>query len=224
MLNRLELLVGKENIEKLRNSIVLVVGVGGVGGYAVEALARSGIGKLILIDPDVVEESNINRQLVALSSTIGEYKVDVLKERIRSMGLETEVTVYRDFVKEENISTYIQNVDYIVDACDTLLTKLALIVHSDKMGIPLISSMGTGNKMDPTKLSIMELSKTSYDPLAKKLRKLVRDAHIKEPIMVVASTEEKKVMGEKLIPSNVFVPATAGMICASYIVNKIISR
>lgn len=221
MLDRLELLIGKENIEKLRNSTILVVGVGGVGGYAVETLARSGIGNLILIDPDVVEETNINRQLVALTSTIGKYKVEVLKSRIEDMGLDTFVMTYKEFVTKDNIDTYLENVDFVVDACDTLLTKLA-IIESCKKNIAFISSMGTGNKMDPTKFQIMDLSKTSYDPLAKKLRKLVRDANIVGPIMVVASTEEKKVDGKQVIPSNAFVPGVAGMICASYIINQIV--
>lgn len=224
MLDRLELLVGKEKISKLQKSKVLVIGVGGVGGYTVEALARSGVGHLVLIDPDVVEESNINRQLVALTSTIGKYKVEVLKDRIEDMGLHTSVTIYKDFVTKENIDSYLENIDYVVDACDTLLTKLAIISSCKKKGIPFISSMGTGNKMDPTKFCITELSKTSYDPLAKKLRKLVRDAHIKGPIMVVASTEGKQVNGSKTIPSNAFVPGVSGMICASYIINQIVSR
>ncbi len=222
MLDRLELLIGKENIEKLRNSTILVVGVGGVGGYAVETLARSGIGNLILIDPDVVEETNINRQLVALTSTIGKYKVEVLKSRIEDMGLDTFVMTYKEFVTKDNIDTYLENVDFVVDACDTLLTKLAIIESCKKKNIAFISSMGTGNKMDPTKFQIMDLSKTSYDPLAKKLRKLVRDANIVGPIMVVASTEEKKVDGKQVIPSNAFVPGVAGMICASYIINQIV--
>ncbi len=224
MLERLELLVGKENVFKLKNSKVLVIGVGGVGGYAVEALARSGIGNLTLVDPDIVDISNINRQLVALSSTIGQYKVDVLKSRIEDMGLETSVRIFKDFVTKDNIDRYTENIDFVIDACDTVLTKLAIIENCKKRNIPFISSMGTGNKMDPTKFSIMDLSKTSYDPLAKKLRKLVKDANIKGSILVVASTEEKKVEGEKTIPSNAFVPGTAGMICASYVVNQIVSR
>lgn len=224
MLDRLEILIGKECIEKLQNSKVLLIGVGGVGGYAAEALARSGIGSIVLIDPDIVEESNINRQLVALSSTIGKYKVEVMKTRIEEMGLSTSVTVYKEFVTKENVSFYLTGVDYVIDACDTLLTKLAIIEACKKKNIPFISSMGTGNKMDPTQFSIMELSKTSYDPVAKKLRKLVRDASIKGPIIVVSSKEEKKVGGEKVIPSNAFVPGVAGMICASYVINNIVSR
>lgn len=224
MLDRLELLVGKENIEKLQNSCVLLIGVGGVGGYAAEALARSGIGNIILIDPDVVEKTNCNRQLVALSSTIGKYKVDVMKSRIEDMGFNSEVTVYKEFVTEENILSYLEHVDYVIDACDTLLTKFAIIKFCKNKHIPFISSMGTGNKMDPTQFSIMDLSKTSYDPLAKKLRKLVRDEKISGPIWVVSSKEEKNINGETVIPSNAFVPGVAGMICASYVINDIVSR
>lgn len=224
MLDRLEILIGKECIEKLQNSKVLLIGVGGVGGYAAEALARSGVGNIVLIDPDTVEESNINRQLVALSSTIGKYKVEVMQSRIKDMGLNTSVITYKEFITKENLSSYLEGVNYVIDACDTLLTKLAIIKECKNREIPFISSMGTGNKMDPTQFSIMDLSKTSYDPIAKKLRKLVRDASVKGPIMVVSSKEEKKVDGEKQIPSNAFVPGVAGMICASYVINDIVSR
>lgn len=224
MLDRLELLIGKENIKKLQNSSVLLIGVGGVGGYAAETLARSGIGNIILIDPDVVEETNSNRQLVALSSTLGKYKVEVMKDRMEDIGLNSIVTTYKEFITEENIDNYLENVDYVIDACDTLLTKLAIIKHCKNRQIPFISCMGTGNKMDPTKFEIIDLYKTSYDPLAKKLRKLVRDASIDGPIWVVASKEEKKVDGNTSIPSNAFVPGVAGMICASYVVNDIVSR
>ncbi len=224
MLERLELLIGKENLVKLRNVRVLVIGVGGVGGYAVEALARSGIGSLVLVDPDVVEESNVNRQLVALSSTIGQKKVDVLKSRVQDIGLDTNVDVFYDYVTEENIDFYLNDVDFIVDACDSAMTKLAIMKKSLEGSIPLISCMGTGNKMDPSRLTITELSKTNYDPLAKKLRKLVRDFHLKGKIMVVSSKEEKRKKGERIIPSNAFVPGSAGLLCASYVINQIISR
>lgn len=222
-LERLELLIGNENINILKNKTVLVIGVGGVGGYAVEVLARSGIGHIVLVDPDVVEESNINRQLVALTSTIGKYKVEVLKSRIEDMGLGTTISIFKDFVTEENIDSYLE-VDYVIDACDTLLTKFSIIEKCLEKNIPFISSMGTGNKMDPSKLEIMDLKKTSYDPLAKRLRKLVSTAGLKGNIPVVASKEEKKVCGEHVIPSNAFVPASAGILCASYVINQIVNR
>ncbi len=220
MLERLSLLVGEDKIEKLHGTRVLVVGVGGVGGYAVEALARSGIGYLYLIDHDTVEESNINRQIVALKSTLGKYKVDVLKERIEDMGLGTRVDVSYEFLTQNNLDNYLENIDYVVDACDTLKTKFSLIESCLARNIPFISCMGTGNKLDPSQLEITELEKTSYDPLAKKLRKMVKDAKLKGKIMVVSSKEAKQVQNEKVIPSNSFVPATAGMLCASYIVRK----
>lgn len=222
MLERLALLVGEENLEKLKNSTVLIVGVGGVGGYAVEALARTGIGNLILIDPDKVDITNINRQLVALKSTIGLYKVDVLKKRIEDMGLNTRTTTHKVFLTMDNLDLYLDGVDYVIDACDTLLTKFAIIKKCKERGISFVSSMGTGNKLDPTRLSILKLSNTSYDPLAKRLRKMVKENHIKGDIMVVASTEEKHTSAAGVIPSNAFVPATSGMICASYVVNQII--
>lgn len=224
MLERLELLVGTENLDKLRNSNVLVIGIGGVGGYAVESLARSGIGSLTLVDPDVVEKTNINRQIVALTSTIGKYKVDVAKERVQDIGLDTHVRIAKEFVTEENIEDYLEEIDFVIDACDTLLTKLAIIKACKKRDISFISCMGTGNKMDPTKFCIMDLSKTSYDPLAKRLRKLVRDSNIEGFIPVVVSTEMKNVDVKDTIPSNSFVPGVAGMICASYVINQLISR
>ncbi len=222
MLERLQLLVGGENLAKLQTKKVLVIGVGGVGGYVVEALTRSGIGCLSLVDHDRIEPTNVNRQIIALSSTIGQYKVDAFKKRIEDIGLSTQVEISHEFVTSANIDRYLEKVDFVVDACDTVSTKLAIIKACLERKIPFISCMGTGNKKDPSQLKIMELSKTSYDPLAKRLRKLIRENHLSGKIMVVASTEEKQVRGEKTIPSNAFVPATAGMLCASYVVNQII--
>ncbi len=224
MLERLELLVGKENIEKLKEARVLVIGIGGVGGYAVEALARSGIGNLFLIDHDVVEESNINRQLIALQSTIGQKKVNVMRDRIQDMGLNTNVQVADTFVDSKNLESFLSSVDYVIDACDTLSTKFTIIEQCLAKGIPFISSMGTGNKLDPSLFKIMRLEDTSYDPLAKRLRKMVKDSHVKGKIMVVSSSEPKQQEGKKVIPSNAFVPGTAGLLCASYIIRQIISR
>ena len=221
-LYRLEQLIGSDKISKLSNSSVLVIGVGGVGGYAVEVLARSGVGHIIVADHDVVDITNINRQIIALNSTIGKYKVDLIKERINDINPDIKVTAHKLFVDENNLSTVISNVDYVIDACDALPTKLALIKYCTSNDISFISSMGAGNKMDPTKFKIMDIRKTSYDPLAKKIRKYVVGEKIKGSVPVVCSTEEKYSENIKPIPSNAFVPATVGILCGSYLINKII--
>lgn len=225
MLERFELLIGKENIEKIKKSNILVVGVGGVGGYVIEALARSGVGKLILIDYDIISISNKNRQIIATDDTIGEKKVEAFKKRIESISKECEVLGVDVKLNPENISLLDNyKIDYIVDACDTVSTKEALIEYTLKKKIPFISSMGTGNRLDPSKLEIMDIRKTDYDPLARKLRKFVRDKNIHEKIMVVTSREQPIKTGSKTIASCSFVPSTAGLLIASYIIRQIISR
>lgn len=221
-LKRLESLIGYANLEKIINSKVLVVGVGGVGGYAVESLARSGIGHIHIIDYDMVDETNINRQVIALYSTVGKYKVDVMRERIKDINPDIEVTATKSFVDENNVEEYIKDVDFVVDACDTVATKLSIILVCKKYNIPFISCMGTGNKMDPTRLKIMDIKKTSYDPLAKKMRKFVKDNHIKGKVMVICSDETKYSTKTTPIPSNSFVPAAAGLLASSYVIREII--
>jgi len=221
-LYRLEQLVGIDNINKLSTSSILVIGVGGVGGYAVEVLARSGVGNIIVADHDAVDITNINRQIIALNSTIGKNKVDVIKERVNDINPSINVTTHKLFVDEDNLSAIINDVDYVIDACDALATKLAIIKYCTDNSIPFISSMGAGNKMDPTKFNIMDIRDTSYDPLAKKIRKYVVDEGIKMSIPVVCSNEPKYSENSKPIPSNAFVPATVGILCGSYIINKII--
>lgn len=220
--NRLELLVGTQNLEKLKRKTVAVVGLGGVGGYAVEMLARSGIGTLVLIDYDVIEESNCNRQLIALHSTVGQKKTDAWRKRILEINPRCQVILKDLFLTDANINTLELPIDYLIDACDTIPTKMELIRFCLNRQIELISSMGMGNKLDPTKVNIMELSQTSYDPLAKRLRKLVRAAEITQKIMVVSSTESP--LSRTEIASNAFVPAVAGLLCANYVVNKIVGE
>lgn len=223
--SRLEILVGKESLEKLKNTTVLIVGLGGVGGYAVESLARSGIGKLILMDHDIIERSNINRQLIALHSTVGIKKVDAWKQRIQNINPDCEVLPKDMFLTETNIEELLkEKIDYIVDACDTISTKKALIRFSIQHKIKLISCMGMGNKLDPSKISIVELRKTNYDPIAKILRKMVKEEKIKEKIMVVSSTEVPIKQNKEVVASNAFVPATAGLFCASYVIQDIVGE
>jgi len=218
-------LIGSEKYALLTNSTVLVVGLGGVGGHACEALARSGIGHFILVDKDVVDESNINRQIIALSSTIGLPKVDVMKARIFEINPQATVKTYFSFYNEETKSEILDhNIDFICDCIDTVTWKIDLIKEALKRNIKVISSMGMGNKLHPELIEISELKKTSYDPIARVIRSKFKKEHINGKVPVVYSKEEPyKVDQTKLTPaSNSFVPATAGLIAASYVVNTII--
>ena len=224
MLNRLELLV-KQKIELIKNKTVLIVGIGGVGGYALEALVRSGIGKIIIVDNDTIDITNLNRQIISLHSNIGSYKVDAAYDRIKDINPNLEVVKIKKFLTRENTRELFDiNIDYIIDACDTIEVKKELIRISVEKDIKLISSMGTGNKMDPTKLEIIDLRKTSYDPIAKILRKMLKDEKINKKIMVVCSKESPIKNDSNLIGSNSFVPSTAGLLCASYIINDIVGE
>ena len=219
---RLELLV-HEKINDIYNKTVLIIGLGGVGSYAVEALVRSGINNLIIVDNDTISLTNLNRQLMAYHSNIGNFKTDEIEKRILSINPNANITKITEFIDMSNINKLFENhIDYVVDACDTLMVKLELIRICKKKDIKLISSMGTGNKMDPSKLKIMDIRKTSYDPIAKKIRKMIKDEKINGKVMVVCSDEEGKVKIDKTIPSNSFVPATAGLLCASYVINDIV--
>lgn len=225
MLERLELLVGKEKIQKLQESKVLVLGLGGVGSYAVESLVRSGIGTLILVDYDTIDRSNLNRQLMSTQNNIGQKKTEVWKKRIQEINPDCHVILIDQKISKETVSLlYEQKPGYIIDACDTVEVKKELIRSCRSKNVTLISSMGTGNKMHPELLEITELSKTSYDPLARILRKMVKDEKIKGKIMVVASKEVPKKVNSKTIASNAFVPATAGLLCTSYIINQIVGE
>lgn len=219
---RFESLIGTDRLNDIKSKRVLVIGIGGVGGYAVEALARSNIGTLIIADPDIVDESNLNRQIISLYSTIGKYKVDVMYNRLKDINPDINIIKYKLFVDEHNICKLLENVDYVIDACDTVSTKMSIIKKCKELNINFISCMGTGNKMDPTRLKIVDIRKTEYDPLAKKIRKYVKENNINGKIMVVSSNEEKYTNITNPIPSNTFVPAVAGMLCASYIINEIV--
>jgi len=216
-------IIGEDAFKKINETRVLVVGVGGVGSYAVEALARSGIGTLLLIDFDDVDISNINRQLEALHSTIGKKKVDVEETRIHDISPNCQVISICKSLTSENITLLDSyNIDYIIDACDTIATKKALILYAKEKGISLLSCMGTGNKLDPSKLEIVDLHKTNYDPLAKILRKWARDERIKGPIWTVSSKEIPIKINERTPGSSAFVPSAAGLLCASYVICDII--
>lgn len=222
--SRSELLVGKDNQNKIKNTTVMIIGLGGVGGYALESLVRSGISKIILVDFDTIDITNINRQIIATTKTIGKYKTDAWEKRILDINPDCIVEKINQKITSENIEElFLYHPDYIVDACDTIDVKKELILLCIENKIKLISSMGTGNKLDPSRLKIMDIRKTSYDPIARIIRKMISEKKIKEKIIVVCSDERKVNKNTKIIPSNSFVPATAGLLCTSYIINDIIN-
>ena len=225
MFERLSLLIGEDNLNKVSNKTVLVVGVGGVGGYTVTSLARSGIKNIIIIDYDKVDITNINRQIIAYHSTIGQKKIDVLKKMLQDINPLVNVIKYDVFLTNENIKEIFDkhDIDYVVDACDTIAAKKAIIEYCLNKDIKLISSMGTGNRLDPTKLSIIDIRKTNNDPIARIMRKWIRDNKINKKVMVLSSSEVPKKVGT-VISSNSFVPASAGLIITSYIINDIIKE
>ena len=221
-LDRFELLIGNENINKIKNTRVLVLGCGGVGSYTIESLVRSGIGTIVIVDFDVIDESNLNRQLMTNKNNIGKYKVDELEKRINEIS-DSKVIKIKEFINKENIDVLFNyNIDYIVDACDFVETKCELIKKCKEKNVKLISSMGTGNKLNPSKFEIIDIRKTNYDPLAKKIRKFVKDENIKGKVMVVCSSE--KPLKRAKIGSTSFIPATAGLLITSYIINYIIGE
>ena len=222
MFERFELLVGNK-IEDIKNKKILVVGVGGVGSYTVESLVRCGIGSITIIDNDIIDITNLNRQLMTTTDNVGESKVEVLKNRIFSINPECSVNAINAFLDENNIDSIVNDYDYVVDACDTVKTKVGLIKTCNKKNIKLISAMGTGNKMDPSKLEITDIYRTNNDPLAKLIRHECRGLGIKK-LTVVCSSELPIKKGVKTIPSNSFVPATAGLLITSYIINDIVGE
>lgn len=222
MFNRTISLIGEEAFDKIKNKTVVVLGVGGVGSYALEALVRSGVDHLIIIDADKIDISNLNRQLMTNIHNVGKYKVDVLEERIKSINPSCKVNKIKEFITPENLNLiFDSNPDFIIDAIDTLKTKKALIKECLIRKVKFISSTGMGNKLDATKIKITDLSKTSYDKIAKELRNFVKKEKIKGKIPVVFS-DEKPIETNGIIASIMFVPATAGLLCANYAINEFI--
>lgn len=217
---RFETLVGEDFLHKLRGKTICIIGLGGVGGYVVEGLARSGIGNFLLIDNDTVDITNINRQLIALHSTIGRKKIDVWKERILDINPNCNVEILDLFYKEEEKDTlFSRKIDFLVDACDTISAKKSLIKECLGRNIPFITSMGTGNRMDPSKLMVTYLDKTNYDPIARILRKFVKEEHIKEKIPVLTSSEIPIKLNDRTPGSTSFVPSVAGLLISSYVIH-----
>lgn len=221
--DRFELLVGKDNFKKIQDLNILVVGVGGVGSYVVESLVRSGVNNISLVDFDKIDITNLNRQIMTDLTNIGEYKADVLKQRINNINKECNVKIINDFIDENNIDILFKDsYDYIIDSCDTIKTKELIIKRCLENNIKFITCCGTGNKLDPSKLEITDIRKTSYDPLAKILRKYVKDNNLKGKIMCCWSKEMPLKINNNVIASNAFVPSTAGLLITSYVINDIL--
>lgn len=238
--SRTELLIGQAALEKLQNSRVAIFGVGGVGGYVCEALVRSGVGHFDLIDNDTVSLTNINRQIIALHSTIGKLKVDVMKERMLDINPDVDVSVHPCFYLPETADQFdFSNYDYVVDAIDTVTGKIEIIVQADAHQVPVISSMGAGNKLNPAMMEVSDIYKTSVCPLARVMRRELKKHHIKHCKVVyskekaiqpsqaslekyVADSEEN--FTKKSIPgSTAFVPSVAGLILASEVIKDLIT-
>ncbi len=226
---RTEMLIGEEKLNILRNSKIAVFGVGGVGGYVVEGLARCGVGNIDIFDNDVVALSNINRQIIATSSTVGKQKVEVMKQRINDIDESIKVNAYNLFFSSENSSTIdFSTYDYVVDAIDSVKSKIELIVKCKQSKTPIISSMGTGNKLNPTEFKIADIKKTSVCPLAKVIRRELKNLGI-ENLKVLYSEElpkkPKVCDGEKSSPASIsFVPSVAGLIIAGEVVKDLIKE
>ncbi|MBQ0051234.1 MAG: tRNA threonylcarbamoyladenosine dehydratase [Treponema sp.] len=229
---RTELLLGSQAMEKLRNSRVIIFGVGGVGGYVAEALARSGIENIDLVDNDTVSITNINRQIIALTSTTGRPKVEVMKERILDINPDAKVNAFQCFYLPENKDQFdFSKYDYVVDAVDTVTAKVQLIVQAKASGTRIISSMGAGNKLNPTMFEVADISKTSVCPLARVMRNECKKRGIKN-VKVVYSKEKALEPKEKLVQENgkvtpgstAFVPSVAGLIIASEVVKDLVAE
>ena len=232
--SRTERLLGKENMEKLAAARVCIFGIGGVGGYVAEALARSGVGHLELVDNDVICLSNLNRQIIATHETLGQYKVDVMKERILSINPTAEVTVYKCFYLPETRAQFdFTNCDYVVDAIDTVAGKIALVLQAEESGTPVISSMGAGNKLDPAAFQVADIYQTSVCPLAKVMRRELKRRGVKklkvvyskeQPVAVQNDEESLLSSPRRSIPGSIaFVPSVAGLIIAGEVVKDLVN-
>ena len=230
--SRSELLIGSEAMERLRRASVLVFGVGGVGSHCIEALARSGIGHLILVDNDTVSLTNINRQSIALHSTVGQYKTKVMKEKIRDIDPAIRVDTYETFVLPDNVETvFREQPDYVIDAIDTVTAKLAVIEYAQERGIPVISSMGTGNKLHPELFEITDISKTSVCPLCRVMRRELKArgiAHLKvvyskeKPVDTSGRETGEDPGARRSVPGSIsFVPPAAGLLIAGEVIREL---
>ena len=222
MFSRLELLIGKENVDKLKSKHVIVFGAGGVGGYAIEAIVRSGVGSITIVDNDTISYSNLNRQIIALQNTVGQSKVEAFKERILSINPKCNVYTKQMFYLPENADEIIlEDYDYVVDAIDTITSKIELAKRCEEKNVKLISSMGTGNKLNPAMLEVSDIYKTSVCPLAKVMRRELKKRRIKH-LKVVYSKELPIKTNERTPGSSAFVPSSAGLLIASEVVKDLL--
>ena len=221
-LQRCEVLLGSKQLQKIKNSCILVFGVGGVGGYAVEMLVRCGVSKIILVDFDKVDETNINRQIIALNSTIGQSKVSVMKNRILDINPDSIVETFEERVSSDNISKFFkEKIDFVVDAIDSLNDKVALIKYCKENNINIVSALGAGNRVGIPNFEVCDIYKTQNDGLARKLRKLLKDEGILD-LAVVYTKDTPQKTENNIVGSIAYYPAMSGCMIASYVVNKII--
>lgn len=221
--SRTKMIIGEEKFNLLKNKKVAIFGIGGVGSYVLEGLVRSGIENFVLVDNDKVSESNINRQIIATTKTVGKDKVDVARERVLEINPNANVEIHKVFYLPDCEEKILDNsIDYIVDAIDTVAAKIELVVQANKLNIPIISSMGTGNKLEPTKLEITDIYKTTVCPLAKVMRKELKKREIKKLKVVYSKEEPIKNKEEKCIGSVAFVPSVAGLIISGEIIKDFI--
>ena len=221
---RTELLIGEEGIRKLKNARVAVFGAGGVGGYVIEALARAGIGTIDITDNDTVALSNLNRQIIALHSTVGRKKTEVAAERVRDINPEIRVVLHECFYLPETAQQFdFRLYDYVVDAVDTVTAKIDLVMRSQEAGVPVISSMGTGNKLDPSRFEVADIYKTEMDPLAKVMRRELKKRGVKK-LKVVYSKEKPVELAQRTPGSISFVPPCAGLILAGEVIRDLLAK
>lgn len=222
--SRTKNLIGSDALEKLKNCHIAVFGVGGVGGYVVEALARAGVGKIDLIDSDCVDITNLNRQIIALHSTVGKLKVEVMRDRILDINPNADVNVFPILFLPENSAQFdFGKYDYVIDAVDTVTAKIELILKCQEFGTPIISSMGTGNKLDPTKFEITDIYKTSVCPLAKVMRYELKKRGVKNLKVLFSKEEPRKNEAAPRTPMSIsFVPSAAGLIIAGEVIEDLI--
>ena len=222
-LSRLEVLIGNDNINKIKNLNILIIGIGGVGGYTLESLVRCGINNITIVDGDTIKPSNLNRQIIATNENLDNLKTEEWKKRILSINPEAKVKCINEMISEDNIDLLFQdNYDYIIDCCDTTRVKVLLVKLCDEKGIKLVSSMGMAKKLDATKIKITTLDKTDTDPLARKIRSEIRNKDLMRKVTVVYSTEPS--INNKTLGSTSFVPSVAGLFITNYIINNEIKR
>ncbi len=225
MFDRTISLIGKDNYLKIKNANILIIGLGGVGGYALEALIRSGIEKITIVDYDKIDITNLNRQIISTSNNIGNLKTEEWKKRILSINNNVNVKIINEKIGENNINIlFEEQYDFIIDACDTMIVKKLLIKYSYEKNINLITVCGMGRKLNPKMVEVLPLSKTSYDPIAKVLRKYVKDERINSKVMCICSKEIPINTDKNIIASMSMVPSTAGILATHYVIKNIINK